>query len=115
MGIVNGQLFHMKEQIFIVSLLAVPYLVYGPCCPSKRVTGMGNLDDIYTLKDDKGVKPEDVCVDGCVYTRNDPLSPSDEYCFKNGETEGNVECQELGTTGEETEESTITDASSGGF
>ena len=30
---------------------------------------MGDLDDVYALKEEVAGKPEDVCVDGCVYTR----------------------------------------------
>merc|ERR1712179_674360 len=52
------------------------------CCPLLVVTDLGDLDDTYTLSEDRGDKPEDICNDGCVYTRGTPDSPDDEYCFK---------------------------------
>merc|ERR1711970_705283 len=52
------------------------------CCPLLVVSNLGDLDDTYTLSEDRGGKPEDVCNDGCVYTRDNPDSPDDEYCFK---------------------------------
>lgn len=41
----------------------------GNCCPVRVITGMGDLDDIYQLKEEKVNAPEEICVDGCVYTR----------------------------------------------
>merc|ERR1711936_673600 len=64
------------------------------CCPLLVVTNLGDLDDTYTLSEDRGDKPEDVCNDGCVYTRGTPDSPDDEYCFKSEVTEGESQCQD---------------------
>ena len=75
---------------------------------------MGDLDDVYTLKvwtilsyhvsaysvwrqDDEGTKPEDVCVDGCVYTRSNASHAGEEYCFKNVDIGGVMECQAIDT------------------
>ena len=53
------------------------------CCPFITVNVGGdnaNLNGEYNLKDKKGSKPEDVCINGCVYTQEG--SPAtDEYCF----------------------------------
>merc|ERR1711970_1598162 len=64
------------------------------CCPLLVVSNLGDLDDTYTLSEDRGGKPEDVCNDGCVYTRDNPDSPDDEYCFKSEVTEGEAQCQD---------------------
>merc|ERR1712179_279821 len=64
------------------------------CCPLLVVTNLGDLDDTYTLSEDRGDKPEDICNDGCVYTRGTPDSPDDEYCFKSEVTEGESQCQD---------------------
>ena len=52
---------------------------------------MGNLSDTYSLKKDEGNKPDSNCIDGCIYTRLD--APGDEYCFKNGLTDGDATCE----------------------
>ena len=44
-------------------------IMLGNCCPVRVITGMGDLDDIYQLKEEKANAPEEICVDGCVYTR----------------------------------------------
>ena len=49
-----------------------------------------------TLAGDRGGKPEPVCIDGCVYTRDNPGSAGDEYCFKNEQSNGAVQCQVRG-------------------
>ena len=54
---------------------------------------MGALDDVYTLKEDEGSKPEEICVDGCVYTRSNASHAGEEYCFKNEDIGGVMECQ----------------------
>merc|ERR1712106_5039 len=80
-------------------MLAGPSLVYGQCCQTKVVTGMAdpNLDDTYTLAPNPVATIEPVCIDGCVYTRDNPGSTGDEYCFKNEQSNGAVQCQ-AGTT-----------------
>ena len=54
---------------------------------------MGDLDDVYTLKVEVADKPEEICVDGCVYTRSNASNAGEEYCFKNENTNGTLECQ----------------------
>ena len=58
---------------------------------------MTGLDDTYNLSDGKTPpsEDEDVCRDGCVYTRTNPDAgdEDDEYCFKNMQSEGSVQCQ----------------------
>merc|ERR1711892_1395240 len=82
--------------LLLPCLLAGPSLVYGQCCQTKVVTGMTdpNLDDTYTLALNPGAALEDVCIDGCVYTRANPGSAGDEYCFKNQQSNGAVQCQQ---------------------
>ena len=63
------------------------------CCEVRVVTDMGALDDVYTLKEDEGSKPEEICVDGCVYTRSNASHAGEEYCFKNEDIGGVMECQ----------------------
>merc|ERR1712142_1369523 len=62
------------------------------CCPKLVVSDMPGLDDTYTLSERRNEKPEDVCNDGCIYTREN--APDDEYCFKSEETNGQAECQD---------------------
>ena len=63
------------------------------CCPVITVRNLevskANLEGEYKLKVKKDPKPEDVCVDGCIYTKDG--SP-DEYCFKESETIANLQC-----------------------
>merc|ERR1711892_1594227 len=82
--------------LLLPCLLAGPSLVYGQCCQTKVVTGMTdpNLDDTYTLALNPGAELEDVCIDGCGYTRANPGSAGDEYCFKNQQSNGAVQCQQ---------------------
>ena len=66
------------------------------CCPSISVSVGGsyaNLTGDYQYKRDAGSKPEEVCVNGCVYTKVG--SPStDEYCFKSeNDAGGDVQCK----------------------
>jgi len=83
--------------LLLLPLLGGPTLVNGQCCPTLVVTGMADLDDTYTLASDKGDidKPEEVCNDGCVYTRANPVNPDDEYCFKTEMSSGEGQCQDL--------------------
>ena len=66
------------------------------CCLSIAVSLEGsyaNLAGDYQLKEDAGSKPEEVCINGCIYTKDG--SPStDEYCFKSENVVGlDVECK----------------------
>merc|ERR1712165_440047 len=58
---------------------------------------MGELDDVYQLKEDLGIeqKPEDICFDGCIYTRANASHAGEEYCFKNENIGGFLECQAI--------------------
>jgi len=56
---------------------------------------MGDLDDVYSLKEEVADKPEEICVDGCVYTRANASNSGEEYCFKNEKSSGSFECQNL--------------------
>ena len=90
------------------AIILISGLFSGECCQLRVISGMGDLDDVYSLKAEVADKPEEICVDGCVYTRWD-LHPSDpyltlllranasnsgeEYCFKNEQSSGSLECQ----------------------
>ena len=54
------------------------------CCPFISVNVEGSNADLngeYRLNKKSGSKPEDVCINGCIYTKEG--SPSThEYCFK---------------------------------
>ena len=41
--------------------------------------GKGDMDGIYNLKMDVGIKPDANCIDGCIYYKNNNLN--EEYCF----------------------------------
>ena len=66
------------------------------CCLSIAVSVGGayaNLTGDYQYKRDAGSKPEEVCVNGCIYTK-DGLSSTREFCFKGDSVAGvNVQCQ----------------------
>ena len=66
------------------------------CCLSISFSVGGSYADLageYQLKEDAGSKPEEVCVNGCIYTKVG--SPStDEYCFKSeNDAGGDVQCK----------------------
>jgi len=67
------------------------------CCEVRVVSNMGDLDDVYKLKEDLGSeqKPEDICFDGCIYTRANESHAGEEYCFKNENIGGFLECQAI--------------------
>ena len=54
------------------------------CCPFLSVDVEGsnaNLKGDYRLKKKSESKPEDVCINGCVYTKDGSHS-TNEYCFR---------------------------------
>ena len=53
------------------------------CCETKTVTGAGLLDGEYMLNDNLDTKPDPVCLNGCIYTKNG--EPENEYCFKSSQ------------------------------
>jgi len=61
---------------------------------------MGDLDDVYKLKEDLGMeqKPNEICYDGCIYTRANASHSGEEYCFKLGNIGGSLQCYEETTT-----------------
>ena len=65
----------------------------GECCPVRVISNMGDLDDVYKLKVEVDGKPESICVDGCIYTRANESHVGEEYCFKNEQSEGFLQCQ----------------------
>ena len=62
--------FYSAAAIFLIS-----GQISGECCPLRVISGMGDLDDVYSLKAEVADKPEEICVDGCVYTRWDLYPP----------------------------------------
>jgi len=83
----------MNLYILLACILTGGDIVRGQdCCPKLVVSDMPGLDDTYTLSERRNEKPEDVCNDGCIYTREN--APDDEYCFKSEETNGQAECQD---------------------
>ena len=66
------------------------------CCLSIAVSVGGsyaNFTGDYQYKRKEGDKPEEVCVNGCVYTK-DGLPSTVEFCFKGKSVAGaNVQCQ----------------------
>jgi len=61
------------------------------CCPLQIVTGRGDLDGQYSLVESQSDKPEEICLDGCIYARGTG-SPEDKYCFKLADGSGESEC-----------------------
>ena len=57
------------------------------------ISNMGDLDDVYKLKVEVNDKPESICVDGCIYTRANESHVGEEYCFKNEQSDGFLQCQ----------------------
>ena len=59
------------------------------CCPKMTVVNSANpeLNGEYLLQGEEEEKPEEICVDGCIYTKD-----GDEYCFILT-NQGSVECQ----------------------
>merc|ERR1712189_54024 len=56
-------------------------LVSSECCSQRVVTGAGSdLDGTYDYKEDKTNPVEDVCADGCVYTKAG--ATNEEFCFQ---------------------------------
>merc|ERR1719427_1928451 len=64
----------------LLSLLSFQSAASQDYCQTKVVTGApsgSGLDGTYELKEDEKTKPEEACLDGCVYTRG-----GEEYCFR---------------------------------
>jgi len=79
--------------IILLGILNLAAKAKGECCPLRVISGMGDLDDVYTLKEEVADKPEEVCVDGCVYIRANASNSGEEYCFKQEQSSGSLECQ----------------------
>ena len=64
------------------------------CCPLITVSVGGanaNFDGEYKLKEEKSSKPDTVCVNGCVYTKEGSPA-SDEYCFRTDDSGAQLQC-----------------------
>jgi len=79
--------------IILLGILNLAAKAKGECCQLRVISGMGDLDDVYSLKAEVADKPEEICVDGCVYTRANASNSGEEYCFKNEQSSGSLECQ----------------------
>ena len=83
-----------------LSLLSVYNLgqADGECCSTKVVKfpTPNPLDGVYTLLVSEGAKREDICIDGCVYTREGL-----EYCFISSAQSAKVDCETDGTLSNE--------------
>jgi len=76
-----------------------PQTTAAKCCSVKIVSGKGVLDDTYNLVKEDEDKPEDVCLDGCIYQRKSELD--EVYCFKEETDEnasGSVSCEKTTVT-----------------
>ena len=66
------------------------------CCPSLTVNVKGSdisLNGDYKLKTNQGTKPEKICINGCIYTK-EGSSSGVEYCFKlDSGASADVQCQ----------------------
>ena len=68
------------------------------CCPlisvdAQTEAGLEHMSGEYSLKEDKVEKPEDVCVNGCIYTK-DGSPATEHYCFRQQDIPGvNLECR----------------------
>jgi len=94
---------------FILWKIILLYLtadVKGECCPVRVISNMGDLDDVYKLKVEVDGKPESICVDGCIYTRANESHVGEEYCFKNEQSEGFLQCQDTSSNNPEDAEAT---------
>jgi hypothetical protein len=86
----------MRTSILLscIAALAAYVSTAEDCCETKTVSGapagMTELDGVYTLLKKEGNPREEVCIDGCVYLKDD-----EEYCFRETSKEGGAEvvCQ----------------------
>ena len=66
------------------------------CCPLLTVNVGGvnaDLDGQYKLKAMQNFKPEEPCLNGCIYTKEGALA-TEEYCFKlDNEAGADVQCE----------------------
>ena len=66
--------------VFLLIAASWPPILADDCCPMKTVRDASGedskLNGVYILKSKEDSKPEPICKDGCVYTRN-----NEEYCF----------------------------------
>merc|ERR1719211_709109 len=88
----------VSPHIILLGLLSLAARAKGECCPVRVISGLG---DVYTLKVEVADKPEEICVDGCVYTRSNASNAGEEYCFKNQQSEGSLVCQDTGASASE--------------
>ena len=92
----------MQELLLAVVLLSWWVEGQGPiggeggtdCCPLITVSVGGqnaSLDGEYRLKEKKSSKPDDVCVNGCVFTK-EGFPDTDEYCFRADSSGADLQC-----------------------
>merc|ERR1711953_1400667 len=107
MGSLQGSVRRMMSpllSLLLGTLLSTSSSSAEDCCEVRIVSNMGDLDDVYQLKEDLGdQKPEEICFDGCIYTRVNDSHTGEEYCFKNENIGGFLECQaiQVDTTAED--------------
>ena len=53
---------------------------------------MDGLDGTYSLTEEMDERPNDVCADGCVYSRDNPENAEDLYCFRQCSLDGVTAC-----------------------
>merc|ERR1711953_94863 len=99
MGSLQGSVRRMMSpllSLLLGTLLSTSSSSAEDCCEVRIVSNMGDLDDVYQLKEDLGdQKPEEICFDGCIYTRVNDSHTGEEYCFKNENIGGFLECQAI--------------------
>ena len=80
----------------VISFITVTVSWTAPlsgCVKVTIVSGKGEMDGKYILKEVVGEKPDEVCNDGCIYYKDE--NKDDEYCFKSVEDEEGafVQCE----------------------
>ena len=80
--------------VFLSTLVINNNEAQESCCKTKTVSG-GPLNGVYTLKKQLDIKPDPVCKDGCLYTKQD--QPEKLFCFKQENYMHSVSCSD--TTG----------------
>ena len=87
----------LQHLLVILSTLVLPKNeAQQSCCQTKRVSGLGSLDGVYTLMKQLHFKLEPICEDGCLYTRQD--QPDDWFCFKPKYSMHSVSCSDTNST-----------------
>ena len=78
----------MRRSLLVILLFEATFhpITAPECCPTKTLKNApdedSDLNGVYILKTKMDSKPDAVCVDTCVYVKNNK-----EYCFKEQEGE----------------------------